>query len=384
MYSLALFSGVRVLFSIKSVTFELLSIFEKRFIRANTTGLSINKTAFISNYENPDVIFLFWGKTSLSGGPGTALRLVKALLDKNVKVGVLVEEKANLEQIESFLGARKSNPVGWHSFKRETKFVLTNWQSYYGYSELRKYFTNWYMFVQDLEYLFFPHGSIHLIAREPYVDDKINKICLGSWLKENLVYSNCEVVRFPVTLVNETPGDVELDIAQNESGNEMNILCYIKHSFRRAGALMLMQLENLPYSINGVDINLKVVGYKPSWLTKRKYPKNVNFLGFIPEDELKDEINKSDVGVCYSVTNVSLLPYQFLALHKDFIEVENGGADISEISPYITYAKPSEKGLEHAIARTIVNSRNHKNNESVFKLSTIRDTADDFIKVIEE
>lgn len=357
----------------KKIIFEILAIIEKKFIMKNTKEYKSSEHIMMSSVsKRPKNIFLFSGNVNTYGGSGTALKLINELAKLNLEVG-LIMPSLNSKIVKNYLNF---HIIEFNSeFNENTNFILTNWQSYHEYYNLYDRYNRKFMFVQDMEYLFFPYSSTYVYARKPYIDSSIHKVCLGDWIPSRMSLAKGDVssVPFPVTLVQE-------DISNKKKINnhkEIIILCYIKHSFRRAGTLMLMQLEKLPLKILDKNIKVKVVGYKPTILTKKLYPSNIIFKGFISENELKSVIEEADIGLSYSLTNVSLLPYQFLHLRKPFIDIIEGGSEIQQIKENMILTDGTIDGLQKSIELAIKKIGKIDN----LSLTNIHDTAKSF-KVI--
>lgn len=332
---------------LKKLLFEIISITENWFIRKNTRSLLKDSLIFIGKPNAPNV-FVMSGNILPSGGSGTALRVASQLmkLDSSYGVAIPYDGVSDLEAILGLFFNVESNKIKATNIQNGTSSIIyTNWQSYYQYSYINS--KNKFMFVQDGEFWFFPMGATYYFSAVPYRDPEVVKICLGDWLVRSLAICNGEVlsVPFPTTLA---PNDLTCENKKNDTG-EIVVLVYVKHSFRRAGGLLLEQLKRVKTKVNGNRIIYRVIGYKPSFILSRSFPKNVDFLGYISEDEMKHELHKCDIGLVYSCTNVSLLPFQLAAYGKPVLEISNGGAEITQLNAAIIKVDPNFDGLNKSL-----------------------------------
>lgn len=367
---------------LKKLLFEIISIAENWFIRKNTQTLFKKRLIFIGDPEATN-IFVMSGNILPSGGSGTALRVASQLMKLDSSYGVVIpyDGVSDLEAILQLFD--KVNSIEIDADVIETgisSIIYTNWQSYYQYSFVKS--KNKFMFVQDGEFWFFPMGATYYFSAVPYRDPEVVKICLGDWLVGSLAICNGEVlsVPFPTTLV---PNDLAFENKKNDTG-EIVVLVYVKHSFRRAGGLLLEQLKRVETKVNGNRIIYRVIGYKPSFILGRSFPKNVHFLGYVSEDQMEDELHKCDIGLVYSCTNVSLLPFQLAAYGKPVLEISNGGAEITQLNAALITVEPNFDGLNKSLKAYIEEKEKFDHNASnrIENIVKVSDTAIDFDRII--
>lgn len=332
---------------IKKFLFEIISIIENWFIKKNTRTLIDKKLIFIGD---PDAIkvFVISGTVLATGGSGTALRLVSHLikLDSSYGVAIPYDGISNLESILALFDEVQSKVIEGHVLERGfSSIIYTNWQSYYQYAYVSA--KNKFMFVQDGEFWFFPMGSTYYVSAVPYRDPEVVKICLGDWLVRSLAICKGPVlsVPFPTTLI---PND-HSRVIKNHNFKEIVVLVYVKHSFRRAGGILLAQLKRAHPNVEGYQIKFRVIGYEPSLIFKSRYPKNIHFLGYVNEGVMQEELLKCDIGLVYSCTNVSLLPFQLAACGKPILEISNGGAEIEQLNATVITVEPNFNGLNDSL-----------------------------------
>lgn len=331
----------------KKFLFEIISMVENWFISKNIRTLVDKKLIFIGD-PLATKVFVIAGKVLPTGGSGTALRVASHLIKLDSSYGVVLpyDGVSNLEAILTLFDKVQSNVVKGSDIECGiSSIIYTNWQSYYQYAYINS--KNKFMFVQDGEFWFFPMGSTYYVSAVPYRDPEVVKICLGDWLVESLAICDGDVlaVPFPTTLIpnNLTSED------EKHNPKEIVVLVYVKHSFRRAGGLLLAQLKRARSNVNGYRIKYRVIGYKPSFMLSMSFPKNIHFLGYVNEDVMQNELLNCDIGLVYSCTNVSLLPFQLAAYGKPILEISNGGAEINQLDASLITVDPSFDGLNKSL-----------------------------------
>lgn len=366
----------------KKLLFEIISFFERLFIDSNIRTLSDSKLVWIGHKDAKHLICLC-GSILASGGSGTALRLASSVMARDDRYAVVME-RAKIKNISDIMGlfcgeqcyeivdsSRISNVF--------ESVVYTNWQSYYKFSFLEA--NNRFMFVQDGEYWFFPKGGIFYYALAPYSDESVIKICLGDWLVQSLELARGPMhsILFPTTL----KPTKEIRCAREK--DVLNVLVYVKHSFRRAGGVLLTQLQNAQLKVCDVSVRYSVIGYKPSLFLKFLYPKNVNFLGYVDEERMCVELEGCDLGVVYSCTNVSLLPFQLAAYGKPVIELKGGGAEINQLEAALIFVPCNYGALEAGLVDYLRLRENYDSEARSFKAKvvSINDSANGFSSIIE-
>lgn len=367
---------------LKIFLFEIISIIENWFISKNIRSLVDEKLFFIGA---PDAtkIFVMAGKVLPSGGSGTALRVASHLmkLDSSYGVAMPYNGVSDIKAILALFDKANTSKIKASAIKNNASTIIyTNWQSYYQYAFVNS--KNKFMFVQDGEFWFFPMGSTYYFSAVPYRDKEVVKICLGDWLVNSLAICHGDVlsVPFPTTLI---PNDIS---SENEIHDikEIVVLVYVKHSFRRAGGLLLEQLKRSNLKIDGYRIKYNVIGYKPSFILSFSFPKNVHFLGYVSEDIMKNELLKCDIGLVYSCTNVSLLPFQLAAYGKPILEIANGGAEISQLDAAVITVDPNFNGLNKSLLAYIKEKKKFDQHASKSSRNVvgISETAQDFHKIM--
>lgn len=166
--------------------------------------------------------------------------------------------------------------------------------------------------VQDFESLFNPMSDKYLHALETYFDESLNIICSGEWMSQKIKQLTGRTVpffQFPIdtSIYNWDP---EYEVVRT------GVLFFAKaDSYRRLADLGLDGLSivrklmpNVPIGIFGTDPNLVVPGV-------------INH-GRIPTLEgLAALYRQYAVGVAFSTTNPSLIPYEMMACGLPVVDV---------------------------------------------------------------
>lgn len=179
-------------------------------------------------------------------------------------------------------------------------------------------------FIQDYEPDFYPQGDIRVFVENTY---KMNyhMISLGRWNKikiEKNFEVNVDKVVFPFE-------SKEYWVENNwkekfTKKDTVRITIYLKYAPKRGPTFLLLSLEEL-YKV------AKEKGYKIDILffgnDKRvKYPIKVPYknLGRPSKVDLRKLYQKSDFGVVFSYTNISLVPLEMMASGCPVVEVYDG------------------------------------------------------------
>lgn len=162
-------------------------------------------------------------------------------------------------------------------------------------------------FVQDLEALFYPVGDEYLSALETLTLENLQIICSGPWIAEKiseLFKRKVEYFNFPIDK------SIYFDI-QSESPVRDGVLFFIKpESSRRLSKLTARVIERLQEIAPGVKVT--VFGGDIHGLV-RDSDRVANLGKPATLSELADVYRAAKVGVVFSSTNPSLIPYEMMA-----------------------------------------------------------------------
>lgn len=339
---------------IRDIVFEFFVYFERLFLKRNLEFRSGPYTFLYFNGFSPDLVILISKFKSSSGGTRTIFKLLHSYISNSKPFLVLFDSKLTQDHIRNILNDLNGSPYVKYGTSLEqisaSKFLFTNWQSYYSY---QNFFGNgkfeFFMLVQDMEFQFFPAGTISAYVRRAFIDSRIKYIALGEWVEGELVSCgiDCQKINFPITISDSKIDFKALNHKKSQlvsSDSEIHILVYIKHSFRRAGGLLLSQLNSVPSVINGRNINIQVIGYTP-FLFKFRFKRHIKFLGHVSEDEISSMLSQATFGITYSMTNISLLPFQMVKYSVIPIDLVSGTSKKTAIGDYVIAIEPSDTSL---------------------------------------
>ena len=224
------------------------------------------------------------------------------------------------------------------SFSSNDILIATSWQTAY----LVNYYKckNKFYFIQDFEPFFYPKGSNYFLAEETY---KMNMygICAGPWLKE--IYEKKYLANADYFMLSYDKNIYYIKKINHIHNKkyQYRIAFYSRlETNRRAVELGLMAFELLSKIRNDFEVLLFGSSYKF---------KNLNFphrnLGILNENELADLYSSSDIGICFSATNYSLIPQEMMACKLPVIELELKNNTVVFPKNTISFVKPSPKAI---------------------------------------
>ena len=199
-------------------------------------------------------------------------------------------------------------------------------------------------FVQDYEPMFYPAGSLAMLAEATY-DFGFRAITAGRWLSERMTRDHGLVAdhfEFGCDLTH-----YQLDTSPGAAGRRNGVAYYCRPSTpRRAHELALVALELFAEQHPEVEIHL--------------YGEAVSGLGFaathhglLTPKDLGELYNTCIAGLALSATNVSLVPHEMLG--AGCIPVVNDGEHSRLVldNDHVEYAAPSPFGLAAALGRLV-------------------------------
>ncbi len=218
----------------------------------------------------------------------------------------------------------------------------TSWQSAYVVADPRTPGRRFYC-VQDFEPLFYPAGSESLLAENTFRFG-FHGVTAGRWLAEKLTAEYgmpCDYFEFGAdTDVYRVDADAERPVRDG-------VVFYAKPSTpRRAYSLGLLALEEFHRRHPDVPIHLfgENVGALP-------FPAQRH--GVITPSELNALYNRCLAGLCLSVTNISLIPFELLA--AGCIPVVNDARHNRLVldNPHVRYVQPTPGELAAALSDVV-------------------------------
>lgn len=196
-------------------------------------------------------------------------------------------------------------------------------------------------FIQDYEPWFFPVGDTYLEAENSY-DLGLKGITLGRWLSEKLssdVGSKIPFSEFGIDPSIYHPLDGETEYA----------ICaaFQPEKSRRAPELMQSALNAIANAIPEVKIYTYGSAASPVFENSEA---NHEHLGILPPRELASLYNKCAVGISFSLTNPSRIPFEMMACGLPVIELDRESTRHDFPDDGVVLSKPTPS----AIARQVL------------------------------
>jgi glycosyltransferase involved in cell wall biosynthesis len=268
---------------------------------------------------------VFWVLQDLpaaSGGHRNILRLANYLQKKSKKyssVIMVVNHKGNATELGKF--AKEKYGYDNLIFSTELSEISHGdivFATYYKTVDVVKQFSSpkallCYL-VQDFESLFFPMGDEYIRARESYADETLNIICSGEWMSLKILETtgrNVPFFRFPIDSAVYHVGPTR---------EREGVVFFAKSDTPRR--LYELGMETLSVLSNWHP-NLPITLFGGAKADRRVPSPNISNLGKLESlEELGDIYRRAKVGIAFSSTNPSLVPYEMMACGLPVVDVK--------------------------------------------------------------
>lgn len=204
-------------------------------------------------------------------------------------------------------------------FRRSDVILATHWTTVAPALEGRAHTGEVMYFVQDFEPLFYPMGSDHVLAENTYRQG-LYCICSGPWC-ENLLKADygleADHFRFPVNR--------EVYRPRPRTEKDLNLVFFAKPEMPRRcfeiGAMALAFLHRMR-----PDVKITLFGSRELRHQTLDFPAAV--LEIVPTiQDLADLYANADLGLVFSTTNPSLVPYEMMASGCPVLDLDLPGAE---------------------------------------------------------
>lgn len=272
------------------------------------------------------VIFVVPSMIKYSGGHTSILRLGTQLSKKyEVEYASYMEndikkmEEAAYFNLKEYKG--KITNLSMMETSEEDILVATFWESVYYIKNLKGYKM---YFVQDYEPYFYTYGEKYILAAKTY-ELGLHMVSLGQWnlgkIEEQLKEKKKKIDFIDFPYEKKEYSSKKRDYFEYKKKQEIRICVYVKDSEKRIPFIIERVLLNLKEELKEEKINLKI-----SYFGNEKYLKlrGGENLGKLSKEELNELYCSSDFGLCASLTNISLVPYEMLATGLPLIEFKEG------------------------------------------------------------
>src|ERR1043166_1101883 len=236
-------------------------------------------------------------------------------------------------------------------FKGETAdsdaLIATSWVTAYVARNLGNTARKFY-FVQDLEHLFYPEGSLCEFARETYRWG-FHAITVGRWIAD-VLHADFDMECSPFGLSYDrevySPNG-----SRRVREHRKRVLFYARPQTERRG----FELGVLALSVGGKkrpDVEFVLVGFPPR---RMRVPFRAVFPGVLSPTELAVLYRRCDVALALSHTNLSLLPLELMAC--GCAVVSNRGPNVEWLltEEATQLANPTPESLADAVLNLLNN-----------------------------
>lgn len=299
---------------------------EKDFMSNIASFIDFDAFENIKPSQTRIITFVVPGMSAYSGGHTSILRLGTQLyyLGYEIRyVSYMVQTKEEMIKnakinLSNYRGDILTNNE-LNSIKTDI-VVATSWESTFFAKKINGYKM---YFVQDYEPYFHLYGEAFLFAKKTY-ELGLHMVSLGKWNK-HIIEKNCEiksdidVIEFPYE--KSEYSNVERDYDSYKNKSDFTIAVYIKNTGKRAPYIIQHILENVKNELVKDNIYLSIKYYGEDKYFKGASGEN---LGKLTKSQLFSLYKEADFGMCASLTNISLVPYEMLATGLPLIEFEDG------------------------------------------------------------
>lgn len=263
--------------------------------------------------RNLDIAFVIPAPIEGSGGHRNFFRAVKYLRDFGHKMTVYYIQCPQTPEIVKEMVSKWFFDMKDVTFiKYEGTFfyhdvgVATWWETAYLLKGNREKFREVFYFVQDYEAYFYPVSSEYILAENSY-QLGMTHICSGAWCKKILQERfKAEAVSFQFPLDTSI---YNMEIPRNKTNK--NIIFFAKPEMpRRCFSLGIKALEIFHKKMPEVEIIL----FGSNHISEAVVPFKATILKLLPTiQDLAQLYRNADLGIVFSTTNPSLVPYEMLS-----------------------------------------------------------------------
>jgi len=227
----------------------------------------------------------------------------------------------------------------------------TSWQTAYVVNTIGNTSKKFY-FIQDYEPYFYPMGSEYLFAQQTYFFD-FHRVTMGPWIAEHLQKTfglKSDYIDFgydPTIYHNKNP----------DRSSNLHIFFYSRPATtRRCFELGVEALREL--YLRGIEFKLYTIGQE---IRQYKVPFQYHSLGILTAYELAKLYSNTDLGMVFSPTNTSLLPFEMMACGCPVIELnsESNKATFPN-SEIIELVDPNPIGIADSIEKLLSDEKKRK------------------------
>lgn len=335
------------------------------------------------------IIFVIPNMVKYSGGHTSILRLGTQLSQKyEVKYASYIENEITLmkEAASSNLKNYKGEILNLSNLETTVNDIIiaTFWESVYYIKSLKGYKM---YFIQDYEPYFYAYGEKFILAAKTY-EMGLHMVSLGQWnlekIKEQLkaIDNKMNYIDFPYE--KKEYFNIKRNYDSYKNKKEIKLCAYVKKDDKRIPFVIEKILLNLREKLKLEQIELKVYYFGNG--KSLELEGGIN-LGKLSKEELNKLYCECDFGICASITNISLVPYEMLATGLPLIEFKEGSfeyffKDESAILTDFSGDNLKDKILESLNHTEILKQRN-ENARRILKKLSWENSGKQFLEIID-
>ena len=312
-----------------------------------------------------------------SGGHMTVYRMAAGIEERGHEVGMAYQVQPSGGMSSSALrelASRHYLPLQgkfWNSYDHLTDsdvLVCTSWRTaYWAYNVTNTAFKVY--FVQDFEPHFTPLSSAFKLAENTYRFGFFH-ITIGPWLCQLLkdeYGTQADYFDFAYDPGKYYPEPV---LGLNPEARPFKIAFYAQPNKPRRGfELGMFAFQRFMAENPDLEIELLLFG---SELSGPDFPFDVKSLGILNHDRLRQLYNSIDLGVVFSLTNQSLIPFEMMACQCPVLELRSDHtSNVLLDGVNCILADPTPQDIAHTLKSILTNPQLRKR---------ISDSAYDFVQ----
>jgi glycosyltransferase involved in cell wall biosynthesis len=170
-------------------------------------------------------------------------------------------------------------------------------------------------FVQDYEPNFYEKGSIEYHLAEESYQKGLIPLSIGPYLTKKIK------TKFGIKkgYYFEFASDRNVYFKQSEKYPKMRIIFYARPSTKRRGFQIGIDALTNVYLKHRDEVEIALYGADN--LADHNIPFPYTDLGILPQDTLAEEFARSHIGVCFSLSNMSLVPLDMMSCKCAVVEI---------------------------------------------------------------
>ena len=351
--------------------------------------LDFSEIINIAPKEIKRIIFIVPGMVKYSGGHTSILRL-GTQLSKKYEVEYVSYIESDIDTMKEAAYYNLSNYKGKISnystlrTSEEDILIATFWESVYYLKSLKAY--KMYL-IQDCEPYFYTYGDKYILAAKTY-ELGLHMISLGKWNVEKIKKQlknrkyTIDYIEFPYE--RKEYYNIKRNYYEYKNKKKLKLCVYVKEDEKRIPFLIEKILISLKEQLKYSNIDLEIFYFGNEKYLKLRGGKN---LGKLSKENLNKLYNEVDFGMCASITNISLVPYEMLATGLPLIEFKEGSFKYFFEKESAILINFDAKDLKNKILENISNPELLKekvmNAQKILSKLSWENSGEQFMKIVE-